>query len=565
MLRTLLFLLAIITIFPVRSSADFRAQIASDFAPFVAYLVMPVEAEWIIDAGAGKGTVTGDLFTLVRAGKEIIHPVSGEVLGKLDEVEALLEVSKVKSGYSYVTPLAGGDGLKTGAKLHRYQGVIALFRDDLGGGAPLFQFLEKTLPQLDWTLLRPGQKPEFDLERTGIIFLLDSKGLTVLTESKQVLHTYSRETFYDILPNVEKTIATTGGSLPPAVIIPSSQKPSKVSDDVIIHNQSPMEQGLWRGPKMEGKPVGIEIIDLDGDGKRETAICFEDRLEVGRVFDGVYTPLATIGIEPPLKPLTLDGADLDSDGRGELYITADRNMRIASFSVVFTQGKLSVLDEGVPWYFRTVNLEGAGRALLAQRPDDEVDFSGTVFHVERKGENLTEGREISLPAVLTLYGFHPYDHINSNKLYATLSTGDLLQAYTDDGIKLWESATPFGGTESSFQRPEKGMLDDMRYVFLKARIERLPDGHLILPVNEGSRLTAMREYRQSYISAQRWDGNAFLESWHTFPQGGYLADFRVADIDNDGKDELSTIVLFSRKAFLSKGKDSSTILVYEID
>ena len=28
------------------------------------------------------------------------------------------------------------------------------------------------------------------------------------------------------------------------------------------------------------------------------------------------------------------------------------------------------------------------------------------------------------------------------------------------------------------------------------------------------------------------------EVWHTEPQGGYLADFRVADVDNDGKEEI---------------------------
>jgi hypothetical protein len=53
------------------------------------------------------------------------------------------------------------------------------------------------------------------------------------------------------------------------------------------------------------------------------------------------------------------------------------------------------------------------------------------------------------------------------------------------------------------------------------------------------------------------------EAWTTKPQFGYLADFRLADADNDGQKEVVMAVGFSGKLkFLSQRR--STLVVYEL-
>jgi hypothetical protein len=75
-------------------------------------------------------------------------------------------------------------------------------------------------------------------------------------------------------------------------------------------------------------------------------------------------------------------------------------------------------------------------------------------------------------------------------------------------------------------------------------------------------VSKFREFKSSQIKALRWDGYAMRELWHTRPQGGYLADFQVADVDNDGAPELAMAVLFSHKGMFASPR--SAVLVYEL-
>ena len=51
-----------------------------------------------IEAGSDQGLQTGASVTLLRSGEEIIHPISGQVLGIPQEPVGLAEVRSVEAG-----------------------------------------------------------------------------------------------------------------------------------------------------------------------------------------------------------------------------------------------------------------------------------------------------------------------------------------------------------------------------------------------------------------------------------------------------------------------------------
>jgi hypothetical protein len=68
---------------PVVAIAAIIDEIARDFKSISGYVVMSSEDEYIIDLDDTKGIAMGDIFTVVKPGKKIVHPVTGKVLGTL--------------------------------------------------------------------------------------------------------------------------------------------------------------------------------------------------------------------------------------------------------------------------------------------------------------------------------------------------------------------------------------------------------------------------------------------------------------------------------------------------
>lgn len=160
------------------------AQIAKDFSPVSGYVVMAAGSEYIIDLDSSQGVTTGDLFSVVEKGGNIVHPVTGKVIGTLDTVSAVLKVNRIKSGYSYAVKVRGEGELAAGTAISRYEGVNAIFNDQTGSSEALLAELKTALPGLQWQ--GDGQAASADL-----YFTATANGLQVRDSGNQLLRTYA--------------------------------------------------------------------------------------------------------------------------------------------------------------------------------------------------------------------------------------------------------------------------------------------------------------------------------------------------------------------------------------
>ena len=76
-------------------------EVVGDFTPISGYVIMEAEGEYLIDLDASKGIAAGDLFSVIKPGEKITHPVTGKVLGTLEEGKGILKVTRLQSGYSF--------------------------------------------------------------------------------------------------------------------------------------------------------------------------------------------------------------------------------------------------------------------------------------------------------------------------------------------------------------------------------------------------------------------------------------------------------------------------------
>jgi hypothetical protein len=581
MFRGLLLAGLLCTLLPTLAVAGIDLQkVKDDFKPVSGYLVMPVGDEFLVDLDAASGVRSGDLLSVVVPGEKIFHPVTKEVLGTLDQVKGFLQVTRVKSGYSYARVLSGAAELKAADVVKRYEQTPALFWDYSGEGEPFYNELAAALPHLDWwsydqaARTRPETPQALSAGQVALLFIYDQHGLAVKNAGLESLGSYgvARTVAAGVAPvgqlptsGITPQARPAGGFMPAGAVTPmQTGQPSRG----IIRTSDQAYAGIWHSPNLQGSAVGVEVGDFDGDGQLEIASLLNDRLLISRVVNGNLAQVAQLEFPKGLSALHLDGADLTGDGRMELYVTMAQDLIIASKVVEFQAGRYQVTIDDVPWYFNMVQMAEEGPVLLAQKSDytGQKDYVGTPFRVARRGAKLVEDGTVAVPKPFILYGQMPFNDASGVRRYAALTETDELVVAMPDGKRLWESNRKYGGSSAGIDRPVNIHARDAegdRTQWLRSRIMLSPNGEVLVPVNEGTRRFAQwRSFKSSYMAALTWNGHVMQERWRTIDQNGYLADFRLADADNDGVDELVTFMGYNEGGFLTTAK--SGLVIYEM-
>jgi len=608
--------LAAVLLCTLPAFAGFREDVARDLGPKTASLIAPAPTgeEWLIDVDANAGVQTGDLFAVIVKGAPVVNPLTKKTIGNLETVKAVLRVTKVKNGYSYAEVVSGKGDFKAGEEARRFAGLPALFWDYAGDGEGVFAQLQGALPELNWQSYaaaqagKPAQPRPVPNMAPGLIFVFNDKGLGVKDQAFQPLRFYRPEQVAGkvvaapvgapgAVNPAGASIVTAGSpaAAPAAGALPGSSSPGifsgigkifggsstppgpggalagagSASRGGLIVSQMDSKEGVWYGPRMEGKPIGVEVGDLDGDGKNEVVLGFKDRLVAVRVVAGKLEPVAEYPFGRAGSALTLDGLDLDGNGRMELYVSIVELGNIQSMMVELRDGKFEVGIKNIPYMLRKVNLSGEGYQLLGQQLNPDLrarneDFSGPIVRMIRSGDRLERGPAIDLSRRIQLFGFQQLEHAGRS-LIANLNSNDKLQVIDPAGGVVWESSDYFGGSESSFERADGDTAGSTRYVFVAPRLEPGPEGTVLVTVNEGSRtFNAFRQFSSSHLKAVAHDGYSLVERWRTKPQGGYLADFRMADADNDGVLEIAMLIMYSHGDWGKVNYGNSALLIYEM-
>ncbi|BCA81107.1 VCBS repeat-containing protein [Desulfuromonas sp. AOP6] len=527
---------------------NLAAQVADDFSPLAATVVKVVDDGYLIDLDDSHGVAGGDLFAVTGGGESVLHPVTGKVLGVYAAPRGYVQVSLVLSGLSQVRPL-GAAQAAVGDSLQRFTAVPALFRDATGTGEVLYLQIKEQLPHLQWRGYEVVEQARAATANDGeplLLFHHLGDTLEVRDGQGQLLRRYARIEGRD-----EEAAAPPVAAASPA------------SSAVITLAETPAA-AVWKGPFQAGTPVGIEVADLDGDGSLEMVVAYGDHLEISRLRQGHYEAVARVELPSGLATLAVDGFDLNGDGRAELYVSAVQGGRLASVVVAWEQAAYAVVEKELPWFFRKDD-DGRGHVrLLGQRKTpSSKEFDGPLVRLARAGSSLIEAEHLTAPAGAELLALRPFS-FRGETLYAELADSGQLRVLRAGGERLWWSERSYGGSETSMEYPsrQRGAVNESRY--LKPRLLAGPDGSLLVPANHGGGiLEKIRRFKSFEVKALRWNGMDMAEVWGTQEEQGYLADFRLADADNDGQVELVMAVGGSGDLGVF-GKRQSRIVLYEL-
>ncbi|MBD1401598.1 FG-GAP-like repeat-containing protein [Pelovirga terrestris] len=563
--RTLLFLLLL----PTVALAQLPGQLLEDLAPVDGVVLMAMGDSWLVDLDANQNLRPGDILAVMTAGETIIHPQTRDIVGRIDHVAGFLEVTRVLSGYSYAELLTEGLSLQAGDQVRRFEQVPAYMDDSVP--ASLTQELKRNLNHFKW-FDQPLETAE-----TGLIFRLQDERLSVSGRGGVFVGSY-RYSEGQVLAPLTPTIRQTE---PVAPVDPERSALNRGVDSLLgtvgltrgdtrleapgvaRHQQS---DGIWISPPLGENPVGLASGDLTGDGRTEVAVALENELRIMRMEDGRFVAAGVVNFPAGTRLLAIDAHDLDGNGRAELYLTAVIDSDLRSQVVEYRNGRFERVITMVNWFMRVVDLPGEGPVLLGQRLSrSDEPFAPPVFRIARNRDRLVRGEALDLPARINLFSMLPVTAASGETIYVSLSADDRLQLVNGSNDRLWRSSDYFGGSDTSFYHRPGSEATNRVPVAIQQRLGRLAAGDLLTVQNQGSRLLkGLRTFTDAQLVAFEWDASSrqLLERWRTPAQKGYIADFIVADLDDNGELELLIAMRFQEKNILQRGH--SALMVFTL-
>ncbi len=334
----------------------------------------------------------------------------------------------------------------------------------------------------------------------------------------------------------------------------------------------------------------IELADVDGDGREEVILA--DKREV-RVFDRDGTRLNAIGtVRMPARYLVhnVNAADLNGNGRAEIYISAADPELPGSRAVEWDGEKFADLFREARWYLRPMEVPGAGLVLVGQKAG-MIPVEPGIYQLAVHGGKVTAQERLPVPSRINLFNFVYADLDGSGSPQIVALDGSFKLLVLKGGSVVWKSEERFCGTRrfvggspdmmpgTSAGRNDivDGVGEMYRETYIPSRIlvaDVDSDGvdDLILNRNPDSLAVAMprsRHYASGTLVGLKWNGLGLEEMWRTRKIDGYVVDYQVKShavkVDRDQGDELFIGIILNSGTFDSLLGDMSTVVMYPFD
>lgn len=321
---------------------------------------------------------------------------------------------------------------------------------------------------------------------------------------------------------------------------------------------------------------GLDIGDVDGDKRNEVIVMDRHNLYILN-YDGEKLKLA-LKVEHGSEHnfLTLDVADVNQNGTAEIIVTSVVEDDLRSFILEYEEGKFKKITEKAGWYFRVLEHPKDGPVLMGQRMGSDGLFSGPIYKFVWKKNSFERESKFDFPKETKIFGLTVADIRNQGTTdVVILEDSERLTILSKDGKFSWTSKARYGGTNNSYDTPKK---KDPAFrpqeappwrVYIPGRIiikDLDGDGIKEIIVNKNERSTRflerMRSYETGEVYSLIWQEGSLDTHWKTRQINGYIADFQLKDVDNDGNEELVMAVV--NLGSITDRKGASNILFFKL-
>ncbi|MFN3476024.1 MAG: FG-GAP-like repeat-containing protein [Candidatus Methylomirabilales bacterium] len=548
-----------------RAAGEVAQKIAAAF-PKLQGLIVGVEGDRIlVDLGARDGVYEGMELQVFREGDEFRHPITGQPLGKMDKEIGLVRVVEVRDRSSVAQVLREtknseeGGGIAKGDLVRIPGARLFLALPNVDPGEVKEANVRSITRDLSTALTKTGRfevvedrqlRAALTAEGIEMAALAEPKGLQVLAEKVKaralLLSRLGGEGGMSMDVQVISTLTgrplvRVQASLQPEAYSrqPSGGRRQRMAQSPIPNPQSPIpSQGLIVGPDFDFALRALAVADFDGDGRKDLAVAGSHRIFL-YAFDGrSFRLLWESGVRRDGNILALDGADINGNGRAELFVTNYYDGRLRSYVLEWDGRKMSKVASDLDLFFRVIRSRDGGGELYSQSLGKKVLFEAPIRRYLWSGKRYRQGPPLGVPEGFSLYGIALAD-LNGDGVLELLAVGEdgLLTVYDLRGRLLHQTGEHLGGSGTIVEFQPARTLFALRIgpsqkIPLPGRIFAVPSQNgsepevvvwQNLPASQGGKVLGLR-----------WNGNSFEKLWETRELPGYIADYQLAELGDGG-------------------------------
>ena len=538
------------------SSVDELAAAITAYFPKVQGEVKTVQGDQVtISLGTKDGLQNGVSLMLWRDGKEILHPVTNAVIGRTEEEIGSMELISAGSTTSTGTIKKKIKDPKPGDKARITPKKISLALLPLNVERP------EILQGLAGKLNEYGRFAVLDREKIAA-FLKDRKqrdGSLV----KEMGRTFTLDVVaaIGIYPSDSKFLVnTTLYYADDARLI-----------DTIVGMLDLKSKGDAFGevkpffvPVAEEKAVPIELsfdaqlfvaARLEGDSRLQYV--FSDGAKL-HIYQQDKTGWHEAWKEPvsyaagEMQHFNLEAADINGNGRPEIFVTGMLNGRVVSSVIEFRDGVYQRIAD-VPGFLRVVTSPRTGSVLIGQAYDPMSFFADKPKQYAWADGKYVPGAEYPLPKDVGLYSFTYAELGESKPLLVVLDEKEQLLVYSK-GTLIWRSEETYPSVGITVQKPATGVeamlskalaeSDKSLRVTIRSRLVAMDtngDGkdEIILPKNSGA--TFLTGHKEAEFVGLGWTGSRLEPRWSIPETTGAVLDYQVVSQAGAGSQILAVV------------------------
>ncbi len=326
---------------------------------------------------------------------------------------------------------------------------------------------------------------------------------------------------------------------------------------------------------------GLDIGDVDGDKKNEVVVMDDHNLYIFKYDGEKLTLFKRIEHGYEHNFLSLDVVDVNRNGFAEIIVTSVVGDDLRSFILEYEEGKFRKITEKSGWFFQVLDHPKDGPILMGQNMGSEGTMVGPIYKFVWDKKSFEKGPKMPFPKKTNIFGLALADIRGKGKTdLILLDETDRLNILSEDGKTVWNGRDRFGATKNFYDTRKKndadwGTKDRMSArVYISGRIlirdldrDGLPE--VIVSKNERSsalEFERIRSFEKGEIHDLMWDGDYLATNWKTKEIRGYVSDYQIKDVDNDGEEELVVAAVAPEQSvtgFLSK-TSRSNILFFKL-
>lgn len=476
-----------------------------------------------VNIGGKDAVRKGMRFTVVREEAPFRHPVTKELLGKMESFIGRLEIREAAAD-SAIGEIVEGDP-REGDKIRISEiPVNILFCQSKG---------------VDWQIADSYYRK---LKDTGRFNIIDTAVETedpaeVIREAKRLqadvaLLLTAKKTDKGVFLTRKLFWASDGSKFDEAdtAVDAASAKEMTFGGQFITLPS----QEAWLQIDAPGGAKLLTVCDIDGDGKQELILSSGKDIAAYTYDAELHPAFGGVGIKGSSDDdhLWLDSIDLNKNGRDEIIVTSMKGDTVVSSIYEYNSNGFILL------YKTDMFLRKIDDRLMAQPYSRSYGFDGEIFNMRWEGE-YKKGEAVAFPEGVSLYDFIFFEDPKAGTLLLSYDEGGFFSAYDENRRKLWRSKNSTGNFLRTFKKFRPSTLTENDLVLgdtplvdrgswsIKDRLCR--ENRDILYVKRIPLLDMVQGigYKKSQIRILRWNGLSMEDDVLVDNIGGTLLDYAV--------------------------------------